>query len=129
MSLKIGTEETDINLEQFEVWIEALRSGNYPQTKSTLQDEVGFCCLGVACHVLIPDNLRNKDNNGRLVGPGPASSQQNAPDWLKNINMDFDDKTGHTLFYYNDELRLPFRKIADILENTYLTPYYESITS
>ena len=33
-------------------WLEALRSGNYEQSRTTLQDDNGFCCLGVliACH-------------------------------------------------------------------------------
>jgi hypothetical protein len=30
-------------------WVEALRSGKYPQTRRTLKDDAGFCCLGVAC--------------------------------------------------------------------------------
>jgi len=32
-----------------EKWIEALRSGNYQQTKANLQNDSGYCCLGVAC--------------------------------------------------------------------------------
>ena len=32
-------------------WIDALISGEYNQTKGTLQDKKGFCCLGVACKV------------------------------------------------------------------------------
>ena len=30
-------------------WIEALESGKYPQTKDHLHDDMGYCCLGVAC--------------------------------------------------------------------------------
>lgn len=30
-------------------WIDALRSGEYSQTDGALQDEHGFCCLGVLC--------------------------------------------------------------------------------
>ena len=30
-------------------WIEALRGGEYAQTRHTLRDERGFCCLGVGC--------------------------------------------------------------------------------
>src|SRR5687768_1004322 len=33
-------------------WVPALRSGKYNQTKAVLHDEVGFCCLGVACDVI-----------------------------------------------------------------------------
>ena len=30
-------------------WVEALRSGDYKQTRGKLRDADGFCCLGVAC--------------------------------------------------------------------------------
>lgn len=33
-------------------WIAALRSGTYSQTKDTLHDIDGFCCLGVAAEVM-----------------------------------------------------------------------------
>ena len=36
---------------QFERWIEALRSGDYPQTQGCMQDDKGFCCLGVLMHI------------------------------------------------------------------------------
>lgn len=32
-------------------WIEALRSGEYKQTKNVLFDGKGYCCLGVACKI------------------------------------------------------------------------------
>lgn len=39
--------------ENAKKWVEALRSGQYAQTTSTLRDGsgdwVGYCCLGVAC--------------------------------------------------------------------------------
>lgn len=47
-----------------QLWLEALRSGEYPQTTGTLRDGVGFCCLGVVCDVavkqgVIPEPIRN----------------------------------------------------------------------
>ena len=30
-------------------WVKALRSGKYKQTHNVLQDNKGFCCLGVLC--------------------------------------------------------------------------------
>lgn len=30
-------------------WLSDLRSGKYPKTRNHLKDEVGYCCLGVAC--------------------------------------------------------------------------------
>jgi hypothetical protein len=38
-------------------WIEKLRSGEYPQTKNHLQDEKGFCCLGVLCEIAVEDGV------------------------------------------------------------------------
>jgi hypothetical protein len=36
--------------ERLDKWLEALRSGDYKQTKRALSDnQGGFCCLGVAC--------------------------------------------------------------------------------
>lgn len=34
-----------------ELWVEALRSGKYPQSTLWLHNESGYCCLGVACAV------------------------------------------------------------------------------
>lgn len=35
-----------------EAWIKTLLEGNFPQTKNRLQDDKGYCCLGVACQIL-----------------------------------------------------------------------------
>jgi hypothetical protein len=32
-----------------DLWIAALRSGKYQQTKDVLNDGIGMCCLGVLC--------------------------------------------------------------------------------
>ena len=34
-----------------QAWINALRSGNYRQTKYYLNNSEGYCCLGVACEI------------------------------------------------------------------------------
>ena len=39
------------NKENIRKWVEALRSGDFPQTTSTLADSDGYCCLGVACDI------------------------------------------------------------------------------
>lgn len=45
------TEKLDPDFKK--KWIDALRSGEYKQGKSTLYDQItnSFCCLGVACVV------------------------------------------------------------------------------
>lgn len=41
--------------ELFNKWVAALRSGEYKQTRLVLQDQNGFCCLGVLCDLLDPE--------------------------------------------------------------------------
>jgi len=38
-------------------WIDALRSGEYPQTMGKLRDEGGYCCLGVLCELAVEDGI------------------------------------------------------------------------
>lgn len=47
-----------MNSETKELWLKALRSGNYGQSKYHLHDENGYCCLGVLldCYMQSPDN-------------------------------------------------------------------------
>lgn len=40
-----------------EKWVKALRSGDYPQTRSTLRDDIGFCCLGVLCDIAMKEGI------------------------------------------------------------------------
>jgi len=37
--------------EHRQQWLDALRSGNYQQTRGTLKYDDRFCCLGVACDI------------------------------------------------------------------------------
>lgn len=41
--------------EVYNLWIAALRSGKYKQTKAALRDSKGFCCLGVLCDLAAKD--------------------------------------------------------------------------
>lgn len=110
-------------------WIEALRSGKYSQTTDTLQDGDGFCCLGVACKVLIPKKKQFTDSHGELQGIYPKK-QFHSPNWLKNINDDLynlqseinnnNNNRRLSLVNLNDDKRFTFDEIADILELTYV---------
>lgn len=44
-----------MNKELKTKWLEALRSGEYKQSREILKDENGFCCLGVLCDLTHPD--------------------------------------------------------------------------
>jgi hypothetical protein len=49
-----------INKTNIRKWVKALRSGKYKQTSGTLQDDVGYCCLGVACDVFAKETGKGK---------------------------------------------------------------------
>lgn len=116
-------------------WITALRSGKYNQTRSTLQDSKGYCCLGVACDLFIPKSeLRFTPYSKILLGASP-STQPNAPQWLKSINSDFRRRMGYSLMRANDKgvvdqnvPALTFEEIADLLQLVYLEEADTSVT-
>lgn len=109
----------EINMKEFKKWIAALDSGKYQQTSIGLLHNCGrYCCLGVACKVLIPED-RLKFDHGRIVG-GLPDTQDNAPEWLKKINEDFQNKTGRALSMLNDSDRMTFTEIATLLELVYV---------
>lgn len=101
-------------------WTKALRSGEYKQTKGTLQDSRGFCCLGVACDIFIPKGDQVVNRRKWIAGNVPASFQMFAPDWLKTINMDFSEITGKAVAELNDADKMTFNEIADVLEAVYI---------
>jgi hypothetical protein len=43
-----------------DVWVQALRSGEYEQGKHSLNEKGKFCCLGVLCEIALKDNVVEK---------------------------------------------------------------------
>lgn len=133
------------NQENIRKWVEALRSGTYAQTIGRLADNVGFCCLGVACEVAIANGVAlSKRQTESLAGTfeyayGPEWSEGELPDivaeWL-GFYDEGDDEYSHatdpslpttehptySCASWNDEAKATFSKIADLIEAHYLTP-------
>ncbi len=110
-------------------WINALRSGEYKQTKARLQDNSGFCCLGVACKLFIPEDQQrySKRYDANTLDGERPEDQPFAPEWLKAINTNFTDMIGHGLEVFNDGYDgclkiepLSFDEIADLLQLIYI---------
>lgn len=105
--------------EEVLIWLKALRSGKYKQTTKRLQDNKGYCCLGVACKVLIPKFKQRKKGLfnlfGNLKGYMPFH-QKFAPEWLMKISNYH--RLNSTLVYLNDIEKKSFIEIADIIEQT-----------
>lgn len=107
------------------LWVDALRSGQYKQTKNKLQTNEGYCCLGVLCDIYAKQTKK---------GSWKMSE-------LNDLSMDFIDindisqfvltdgvikwskvTTGYhvminniALTTYNDKLNYSFAEIADLI--------------
>lgn len=116
-------KHSKITNRNIQKWCVALRSGKYNQTRGSLNDARGYCCLGVACKIFIPSKLQYKPV-GYIYGISP-NQQIHSPYWLKNINSDFNQKTGESLSNLNDifsetNSSFNFNEIADLLELVYI---------
>lgn len=119
MKIKTLFDGTEINEKEFYKWLDALNSGEYKQAKGALQVFDGYCCLGVACKVLIPRELQRTDVSGNILG-GNLWTQPNSSEWLRKINEDFKIKEKVYLTELNDSLDLSFERIASILYRVYV---------
>lgn len=116
--------KTEQDLQEFKTWIEALRSGKYKQTQGRLERDNKFCCLGVACEVLIPEEKKLRNIYNELHGQ-LTLHQINAQNWLQRIDEDFYNKTRNKLTNLNDWQDFTFNEIADLLEAVYLLKVLE----
>ena len=111
------------NKKDIRKWVEALRSGKYKQGKISLQNANGFCCLGVACDIFIPQDKKTLSDD--FLAGGFPETQAYAPEWLKKINDDFAVKTlivnecyqSTSLSNMNDDLSI---RDADMIQLVYL---------
>ncbi len=95
--------------EQKQIWVEALRSGDFKQTKRRLYNTKNnaYCCLGVACKVL-----------GREITPeddDKMPKRDSSYEWLTDV-LKVDRDFRYELSEANDEEGLTFAEIADKIE-------------
>lgn len=104
-----------MNKDLKKLWVEALRSGKYKQTKGRLQSADGnaYCCLGVLEHCVMG------------VEYGPQYRRDANPDMLlyfvKNPKKATCKKadllsTGVQFWFMNDHKGMTFTEIADYIE-------------
>mgnify|MGYP001438297913 CR=1 FL=1 len=96
-------------------WVKALRSGEYKQTRGTLVDRDGFCCLGVLCDIANKENvveLHDYQDRGNL----PCKVMK----W-SGIEDSYGERKGRrkALAILNDFNRYSFKKIANVIEKEY----------
>lgn len=64
--------------EPKKLWMAALRGGKYPQTKGSLHDDKGYCCLGVLCEVAIEQGIDiQRGETSVIEGIKPAQTYDN----------------------------------------------------
>ncbi len=95
-------------------WVKELRSGEYKQTKRSLHDNYGFCCLGVLSDIAIDDDWIYKEGSAlpshwKLLGCGGS-----LPDKLRK-NLKITEVEEWHLIRMNDD-GTPFNEIAYWIE-------------
>ena len=101
----------------YKEWVEALRSGNYKQTKGTLKGKlpeggVGYCCLGVLAEIMgyeLEVELYIEDGEYVLYyGEGPKHIYEKFEYDMEGVFVD-------VLTNHNDK-GVSFKEISDIIE-------------
>ena len=123
------TTNPPLDLLLIQTWIDALESGNYPQTRGRLRDNKGHCCLGLLCEVSgigtwVP-NGKGSPPAGRDPGfsyrvhesdPNPPSYRPSY-EVLRRTGLDPADVT--KLIAFNDDAGMSFPEIAQRLRAYY----------
>ena len=113
MKTKILITEQD--KMEFLMCIGALKSGLFRQVHGVLEDQDGYCCLGLGVILTCQKNNKLQLNSlGEMIG-GTPSMQPNCSLWMRKINMQYMDITGSSLVERNDNNKWSFDQIADDL--------------
>jgi hypothetical protein len=101
-----------------QVWVDALRSGEYQQCQQRLADGSGFCCLGVACDLALRAGIidRYDPSDGSLEFYRPVRqffglAQVDGEYWSPDLG------SYTTLIAANDTCGMNFVEIAEIIDS------------
>lgn len=118
-------------------WIDALRSGNYSQTRQRLHDKHGYCGLGVLCDLHSkatgnswePLNTKNWDDN-LCMAPLEEEIERGTKEYYNSIShlpdavyewsglprAAYGQLVANSFIYLNDVLKCSFDEIATYIE-------------
>jgi hypothetical protein len=105
------------------LWVKALESGQYKQTRATLHDKNGYCCLGVACEVFKKATGRGQWTRWKGFVVGNQHSDvylpRNVGAWFGFENID--PQLGESCATErNDTKRDSFQTIASAIREAFL---------
>ena len=100
----------------YKEWVEALRSGDYKQTKGTLKGElpeggVGYCCLGVLAEIM---GYEVKVEPYVENGEGIVYEREGPDHIYEEFACDMGEVLVRELINHND-YGMSFKKIANII--------------
>lgn len=107
--------------ERKQKWIDALRSGEYQQTRCTMKDDKGYCCLGVYMDAVLNKPINcNTDNTTYDIFSGEKVTKLDVDIGVyrmldNSINPTVTDKG----IGMNDEGK-SFLEIADMIEEEWV---------
>lgn len=108
-----------------EQWVSLLRSGEFRQTTTYLENRQGNCCLGVLCNLAlvngICDNtLLDDELQINFFDENSGGLPNSVMEWsgIQNV-LAYISSLGRSLATLNDMDKLDFNQIADIIEKYY----------
>ena len=97
--------------------VKALRSGGYAQTRESLQDRYGYCCLGVMCDVYREETgVELELNSDGDINGGHLADQVGVKEWVGLKSSNGRSRYNTSLVTMNDEGKT-FLEIADFIES------------
>jgi len=107
-----------MNKSVAELWVVALRSGEYTQGKGCLEGREGMCCLGVLCAVADRNNVdvSMQEGTGYISG-STLASQQPTKAW-SGIKGDMGQYLDGNLANLNDN-EYSFEFLANLIEKNW----------
>lgn len=124
-----------MNQRNLQLWLDALRSGEYEQGKGYLNKDGKLCCLGVLCEVAIADGVdlvkEPESDLPTVIGysgcvtspPGNVRTWLTGEEGWQDIPRPMVDLNGDmertNVVRLNDSMGWTFERIADALEANY----------
>jgi len=100
---------------ELNIWINALKGGEYNQVKNALKTDNGYCCLGVLCEVLKDKyDLKWSRSSPYRINYGGLSSEETLPPTFRE-KVGISNVVMSVLMDKNDH-GVSFEEIADYIE-------------